>query len=38
MMKMKNLGLVGRVSSLMFLFLDQNRYDTSFKALIIMSL
>lgn len=30
--------LFGRVSSLMFRFLDQNRYDTSFKALIIMSL
>ena len=29
---------VTRVSSLTFLFLDQNRYDTSFKALIIMSL
>ena len=30
--------LFTRVSSLMFQFLDQNRYDTSFKALIIMFL
>ena len=29
---------INRVSSLMFQFLDQNRYDTSFKTLIIMSL
>lgn len=32
------LFLITRVSSLMFQFLDQNRYDTSFKALIIMFL
>lgn len=29
---------ISRVSSLMFQFLDQNRYNTSFRALIIMSL
>ena len=34
----EKLYLFFRVSSLMFQFLDQNRYDTSFKALIIMFL
>jgi len=34
----KRLLPLNRVFSLMFQFLDQNRYDTSFKSLIIMSL